>query len=118
LTCEVLWIFLFCSLILFIFIVPRTLICIVPTSSPMLRRLLIPEQRGSGVKVGTGCLDERELEYSLWSIFLWRVISILKWYVVRSRRLTQKMMLVERVDIQRDLQSFRCGSSQCTDRIG
>jgi hypothetical protein len=31
----------------------------------MLRRLLVPEQRGSGVKVGTGCLDERDLESSL-----------------------------------------------------
>jgi hypothetical protein len=81
LTCEVLGFFLFCPLILFIysfFISPRTLICIVPTSSPMFRRLLVPEQRGSGVKVGTGCLDERELESSLWSTFLWCVVSILK----------------------------------------
>jgi hypothetical protein len=58
------------------FISPRTLICIVPTSSPMLKRLLVPEQRGSGVKVGIRGLDERELESSLWSTFLWH---ILKW---------------------------------------
>jgi hypothetical protein len=57
---------------------PRTLICIVATSSPILRHLLIPEQRGSGVKVGNGCLDERELESSLWNTFLWWVVSILK----------------------------------------
>jgi hypothetical protein len=31
----------------------------------MLKGLLVPEQRGSGVKVSTGCLDERELESSL-----------------------------------------------------
>jgi hypothetical protein len=43
------------------FIPPRTLICIVPTSSPMLRRLLVPEQRESGVKVGTGCLERGNL---------------------------------------------------------
>jgi hypothetical protein len=73
------WNFYFVLLSHSFFISPRTLICIVPTSSPMLRRLLVPEQRGSGVKVGTGCLDERELESSLWSTFLWRVVSILKW---------------------------------------
>jgi hypothetical protein len=71
--------FLFYRIILFIFISPRALICIVPTSSPMLRRLLVAEQGGNGVKVGTGCIDERELESSLWSTFLWRVVSILKW---------------------------------------
>jgi hypothetical protein len=81
--CEVLLIFLFSPLILFIhfFIFPRTLICIVTTSSPILRCLFIPKQRGSGVKVGVECLDERELESSLWSTFLWRVVSILKWKV-------------------------------------
>jgi hypothetical protein len=61
------------------FISPRTLICIIPASSPMLRRFLVLEQRGSGVKVGTECLDERQLESSVWSTFLWRVVSILKW---------------------------------------
>jgi hypothetical protein len=76
--CEVLWNFFSSHLIRF-FISPRTLICIVPTSSPMLRRLLVSGQRGSGVKVGTRCLDERELESSIWSTFFWRVISILKW---------------------------------------
>jgi hypothetical protein len=77
--CEVLWIFYFILLSYSFFISHRTLICIVPTSSPMLRCLLVPEQRGSGVKVGTRCLDERELESSLWSTFLWHVVSIIKW---------------------------------------
>jgi hypothetical protein len=54
--------FIFSSHIIHFFISPRTLICIVPTTSPMLRRLLVPEQRGIGVKVGTGCPDERELD--------------------------------------------------------
>jgi hypothetical protein len=86
LTCEVLgfsfwhvrYLDFFSSPLIHFFISPRTLICIVPASSPMLRRLLVPEQRGSCVKVCTGCLDERELE-SLWSTFLWRVVSMLKW---------------------------------------
>jgi hypothetical protein len=47
------WIFYFVLLSYSFFISPRTLICIVPTSSPMLRRLLVPEKRGSGVKVCT-----------------------------------------------------------------
>jgi hypothetical protein len=50
------FIFYFVLLSYSFFISPRTLICIVPTSSPMLRRLLVLEQRGSGVKVDTGCL--------------------------------------------------------------
>jgi hypothetical protein len=68
--CEVLWIFYFLLSSYSFFITPRTLICIVPTSSPMLRHLLVCEHKGSGVKVGTRCPDERELESSLWSTFL------------------------------------------------
>jgi hypothetical protein len=46
---------------------PSTLNCIVPTSSPMLRRLLVLEQRGDRDKVGTGNTfpSERYLKSSM-----------------------------------------------------
>jgi hypothetical protein len=93
--------------------------CIVPTSSPMLRRLLVLGQRGDKDKVGTGNFPlERYLKSSMlapscdlpWIDDPFSTIGCgqggnhKRWY------------LVLKVDIRRGLWDLQCGDTQCMDK--
>jgi hypothetical protein len=108
--------FLFFSLSSFFYFLPFELYyCIVPTSSPMLRRLLVLGQRGDRDKVGTGNTFplERYLKSSIlvpscklpWIDDPFSMIGCgqggnhKRWY------------LVLRVDIRRGLWDLRCGDT-------
>jgi hypothetical protein len=113
-------IFFFFSFIHFFICSPWTLNCVAPTSSPMLRCLLVLGQRGDRDKVGTGNIFplERYLKSSIlspscdlpWIDDPYSMIGCgqgsnhKRWY------------LVLRVDIRRGLWDLRCGDTQCTDK--
>jgi hypothetical protein len=93
---------------------------IVPTSSPMLRRLLVLGQRGDKDKVGTG--NTFSLERYLKSSMLAPSCN-LPWIDDPSLMIGcgqggnhKRWYLVLRVDIRRGLWNLRCGDTQCMDK--
>jgi hypothetical protein len=104
----------------FFYLLPLNSNCIVPTSSPMLRCLLVLGQIGDIDKVGTRNIFplDRYLKSSIlapscdlpWIDDPYSTIGCgqggkhKRWY------------LVLRVDIRRSLWDLRCGDTQCTDK--
>jgi hypothetical protein len=105
---------------LFFICSPWTLNCIVPTSSPMLRRLLVLGQRGDKDKVGTRSIFplERYLKSSTlapscdlpWLDDPYSMVGC------GQGGKHKRWILILRVDIQRGLWNLWCGDTQCTDK--
>jgi hypothetical protein len=94
--------------------------CIVPTSSPMLRRLLVLGQRGDRNKVGTRNTFplERYLKSSILAPscnlpWIYDPFSTIGWGQGGNHK---RWFLVLRLDIRRGLWDLRCGDTQCMDK--
>jgi hypothetical protein len=106
------YIFFICS--------PWTLNCIIPTSSPMLRRLHVLGQRGDRDKIGTRNIFplERYLKSSILapSCDLPWIDDPYSMIGCGQGGKHKRWFLVLRVDIRRGLWNLWCGDTQCTDK--